>query len=117
MSGGTDAAALGFEAIALGDGTLLAACIDADADVTFWIVKPLNDIEQHAAIHGRSSDARHDQLGPLPAAYRDRLRQVARSRCGRTCRGGRSCRNIVVHAGEPCSRHRSPAANDQAFVV
>jgi hypothetical protein len=55
-----------------------------------------------------TSQAEHEQDGPLPARWRDRI-TLAPLRCSRrTARGGR-CRTIVHQPGMSCWRHRVSA--------
>jgi hypothetical protein len=107
---------LGFEAIALGNGQRLAACIAADGTISFWFVYPLNAIEKARAVHGQAADAAHEQLGPLPGIYQQRLSSTA-PRCGRPRRDGRPCRIEVGSIGSGCHLHRDVAIGHAAAAV
>jgi hypothetical protein len=52
--------------------------------------------------------ATHEQPGPLPPRWRDRV-QLAPLRCGRRTKSGTSCRAYVGHPGEACGWHRTEA--------
>lgn len=47
----------------------------------------------------------HEQLGPLPVGWRQRVRD-ARWRCGRTTKAGGRCRAEVGKQGDACRWHR-----------
>lgn len=47
----------------------------------------------------------HEQLGPLPELWRQRV-AAAPLRCGRITRAGSRCRAQVGAAGQPCRHHR-----------
>jgi hypothetical protein len=53
-------------------------------------------------------DAPHEQPGPLPPRWRDRV-HLAPLRCGRRTKSGTSCRAYVGQPGEACGWHRSEA--------
>ena len=48
----------------------------------------------------------HEQGGPLPRWWRDRV-QLAPLRCGRRTRTGKTCRAYVARPGEACGWHRT----------
>ena len=50
-------------------------------------------------------DAVHEQLGPLPPRWSDRV-QLAPLRCGRTTRTGTRCRAYVGRPGDACGWHK-----------
>jgi hypothetical protein len=50
-------------------------------------------------------DAAHEQIGPLPAGWRHRIR-LAPIRCGLTL-AGRPCRTQLGRAGAACKWHRN----------
>lgn len=56
-------------------------------------------------------DAPHEQLGPLPARWRDRV-QLAPIRCGRRTLRGSRCRIPVTQPGQACGHHRAQSAAD-----
>lgn len=51
------------------------------------------------------ASAPHEQLGPLPARWTDRLARLAGPRCGQPRRDGRPCRRHVARPGHPCHQH------------
>ena len=91
-------------------GHSLAVAVTDDGRDVLWLI---DDAELHAE-HPRHGDSRqsHEQVGPLPARWRERVAWSAAFRCGRPTKSGRPCRLPVGQAGRSCSFHR--AANPDA---
>ncbi len=104
-----DRLTLPYEAVDLGDGDRLALCVDDLGLTSIWIVRPLCETCDAAAIHGDASraSAPHEQHGPLPAVWRHRVSHV-QPRCGRPTRTtGAPCRTPVAVPGIACGNHRT----------
>lgn len=86
-------------------GHSVAVAVASDGSDTLWII---DEAELHAE-HPRHGDARHphEQLGPLPQRWRERVAWAAPFRCGRPTKSGRPCRLPVDQAGVACSFHRA----------
>jgi hypothetical protein len=56
--------------------------------------------------------APHEQPGPLPPRWRDRV-QLAPLRCGRRTKSGTSCRTYVARPGDACGWHREQNTLDR----
>lgn len=94
-------------------GHSVAVAVTDDGRDTLWIV---DDAELHAE-HPRCGNGAqpHEQIGPLPERWRERVAWSAAFRCGRPTKSGRPCRLPVDQAGGSCSFHRaaSPDADWQ----
>lgn len=53
-----------------------------------------------------TTQAPHEQPGPLPSRWRDRV-QLAPLRCGRPTKSGRPCRAPIPQPGDTCGHHRN----------
>lgn len=83
-------------------GYTAAIAVTDDGRDSLWIV---DEAELHAKHprHGNGNQ-RHEQLGPLPAAVRERISPAPR--CGRPTKAtGEPCRQRVSAPGEPCGWH------------
>lgn len=86
-------------------GYSVAVAVTSDGCDALWIV---DEAELHAE-DPRCGNARqlHEQLGPLPAAFRERIWPTPR--CGRSTKGtGRPCQIVVSAPGEACGLHSEP---------
>jgi hypothetical protein len=94
-------------------GYVAAVLVAADGRQDLVLVdQELIGDEQHTYDH-TTPQARHEQLGPLPAGVRYQVWQVPAHRCGRpTKTTGRPCRIEVTRPGEACGLHRRRAALD-----
>lgn len=101
------------ESIVVDDRLLLAACIAATGDETYWLLRT-DILGQDGLAHGRP-DVAHERLGPLPAAFRRRLRPTS-ARCGATRRTGQPCEATVQHVGDRC-RHHGGTPDAETTVV
>lgn len=94
-------------------GHSVAVAVTDDGRDTLWIV---DDAELHAE-HPRCGNGEqpHEQIGPLPERWRERVAWSAAFRCGQPTKSGRPCRLPVDQAGGSCSFHRaaSPDADWQ----
>lgn len=52
------------------------------------------------------TSAPHEQDGPLPDEWRQRVHGPMAFRCGRRRSDGKPCRTQVRHHGDPCAWHR-----------
>ncbi|QQW36879.1 hypothetical protein [Mycobacterium marinum] len=94
-------------------GFWAAVCVTATGDDVLWLVS----LDELDAEHPRcgNGDQPHEQVGPLPERWRERVAWSAAFRCGRPTKSGRPCRLPVDQAGGSCSFHRaaSPDAERQ----
>lgn len=94
-------------------GHSLAVAVTDDGRDTLWMV---DDAELRAE-HPRCGDGRqpHEQVGPLPERWRERVAWSAAFRCGRPTKSGRPCKLRVARPGDRCLFHRaaSPDAERQ----
>lgn len=85
-------------------GFTAAETVDSLGDRQLWIV----DLDQLAHCddvdHGEEHPS-HDELGPLPVEWRERIR-TAPIMCGRPCSDGHPCRISVSRPGHACGWHR-----------
>lgn len=93
-------------------GFWAAVCVTATGDDVLWLVS----VDELDAEHPRHGDANqpHEQLGPLPAVWRRRLRIAPNGEhlCAAFNKKGLPCGNTVLRAGERCLVHRGkPDAN------
>lgn len=85
---------------------IAAATIQADGTEHLVLAK-LAALNDHAELYDAACTAvSHEQLGPMPAAWRHRVAQ-APLRCGRPTKTGRPCRSYVTKPGGACARHRT----------
>jgi hypothetical protein len=101
-----------LQCVPLGNSDRVADCVDTEGDHSYWYLRPLTRAEEHHAVHGSARNAPHEDVGPLPQVYLERLVAVP-LRCGRTRRDGHRCRIAVVNAGIACYRHQSPCRDEQ----
>ncbi|MBS4730062.1 hypothetical protein MSM1_17535 [Mycobacterium sp. SM1] len=85
---------------------IAAAAIDADGSRHLLLarVDAIGDGKTH--YDPACSHVPHEQLGPLPPAWRARV-QLAPLRCGRPTLAGTPCRCIVTTPGAPCHLHKA----------
>jgi hypothetical protein len=81
-------------------------CIDATGREHFAIVEWRSIGDETVRYDSTCSSVAHEQLGPLPSRWRDRV-QLAPLRCGRPTQAGRPCRIPVAAPGQRCSWHRA----------
>jgi hypothetical protein len=84
---------------------LAAVCIASDGDDVLWLVSK-TELEAEDPRCGNANQ-RHEQLGRLPAAVRDRIWGDS-LRCGRPTCSGLPCRIRVANPGDPCGTHAKP---------
>ncbi len=53
------------------------------------------------------ADAPHEQYGPLPLKWQQRMDDAFTPRCGRPTKSGRACRSLVPEKGCACAHHRT----------
>lgn len=94
-------------------GHSLAVAVTDDGRDTLWMI---DDAELHAEHprHGGNSQP-HEQVGPLPERWRERVAWSAAFRCGLPTKSGRPCKLPVARPGDRCLFHRaaSPDAERQ----
>ncbi|RDH75506.1 hypothetical protein DVS77_26260 [Mycolicibacterium moriokaense] len=83
-------------------GYVLALCVTTDGENMAWLVDKAELANGENATCGDAYQP-HEQLGPLPAAIRERISPAPR--CGRPRTDGRPCRQAVKVAGRPCAWH------------
>ncbi|MGK2881308.1 MAG: hypothetical protein ACSLE6_11100, partial [Mycobacterium sp.] len=66
--------------------------------------------DPHVRVDVTSAGVAHEQLGPLPPRWRDRVR-LCPIRCGRRTLTGAPCRRVVAGPG-PCASHGEKATTD-----
>ncbi|MFW0787575.1 hypothetical protein AAFP35_24020 [Gordonia sp. CPCC 206044] len=87
-------------------GYTLAEAIRSDGERRLWIVDELV-VGSPDADHGARQPPPHEELGPLPADWRDAI-DDAPLRCGAPCADGRGpCRIVVSAPGHRCHWHRT----------
>jgi hypothetical protein len=79
--------------------------VDAAGNERLWVVdlEQLNDADADVG----NANQRHERLGRLPQAVRDRIWGDS-LRCGRPTCSGRPCRIRVANPGDPCGTHAKP---------
>ena len=85
--------------------------IGPDGETRLWLMSP--NLDDHT--HGCScpDHAPHEQDGPLPPVYRQRLNHTL-LRCGApTLATGRPCRCPVARVGDRCTHHRHPVPSQE----
>ncbi len=85
----------------LGQGLVAAWCIDADGNPWPWVLTRETQFD-----HGCTCRdcAPHEQPGPMPARWVDRVATVT-TRCGQPCADGHRCRTPVAIPGGTCHWH------------
>lgn len=86
-------------------GYAAAVCVTTSGEDVLWLVSKVDWFSDHPR-HGDASQP-HEQLGPLPRRWRERVAWAAPFRCGRPTKSGRPCRLPVDQAGGACSFHRA----------
>lgn len=86
------------EVVKLQDGSRLASCIDSRGNITFWCLLASACPETG----GRAAHVRHEQLGPLPNDYVDKLDLP---HCSRLTGVGLLCERTVPRPGDACGEH------------
>lgn len=107
-----------------------AECVTADGEAAFWLMAPpcpCGEFHDELREHGRAGPdyAPHDQDGPLPYEYLERIELVLSRtetrdddvprlpQCGRPTAARRPCRQIVREEGDACRLHLGqPALKD-----
>jgi hypothetical protein len=82
-----------------------AAAINPDGSVTYVLaaVELLGD--PSATYDAHCANVTHEQTGPLPPRWRDRV-ELAPARCGRRTKAGTRCRTHVGRPGDACGWHK-----------
>ncbi|BCO35260.1 hypothetical protein BMW24_004510 [Mycobacterium heckeshornense] len=89
-------------------GYWLATCVKPDGDTVLWLVDR-DELGGDNRCCGYGDDVAHEQLGPLPFEYAQRIAALDRRRgyrCGRRTRSGTVCRMRVTRPGDACEWHR-----------
>ena len=95
----------------LGNGSHAVVAITPDGDTRFWIMGP--DLDDQTSGCASPDHAPHEQAGPLPPVYRQRLNAVL-LRCGApTLSTGLPCRTPVARPGQRCGHHRQPVTTEE----
>jgi hypothetical protein len=84
---------------------LAAVCITSDGDDALWLVSK-TELDAENPRCGNANQ-RHEKLGQLPVAVRERIWGDS-LRCGRPTHAGRPCRIRVGTPGDPCGTHAKP---------
>lgn len=89
-------------------GYLLAVLVSqADSRTLLALVQ----VDATGKVAGLCRDAEcelvtHEQPGPLPDEWAERVKRVVRSRCGHPTKSGSPCRQSVARPGGACAWHR-----------
>ncbi len=104
--------------VRLEPGLFLAWCVGPEGEPAAWL------LEDHAAAGTGSASATaapHEQEGPLPDEFRDRVEQTVPETAPR-CRAprrddGQPCRARVRRHGDRCHWHRPPDELEQLLAI
>jgi hypothetical protein len=86
-------------------GFSVPVAVTSDGRDTLWIVDEA-ELQAKGSRRG-NGDRPHEQLGPLPEHWRERVAWSALIRCGRSTKKKRPCRIPVAQAGDACEFHRA----------
>jgi hypothetical protein len=93
-------------------GYAAVVAIDSDGGTDLVLIdQSALGCESHNSYNPTTPQAPHEQAGPLPPRWRDRV-QLAPLRCGRRTKSGTSCRAYVARPGHACGWHREQDALD-----
>jgi hypothetical protein len=82
-----------------------SVCIAPDGHVDLVLIDTKLLGDDCSTYDPTTAEAPHEQTGPLPGCWRDRV-QLAPLRCGHRTQRGTPCRNFVTCPGQPCGWHR-----------
>jgi hypothetical protein len=89
-----------------------SVCIGEDGGTDLVLIDQSRlDCTEHNTYDPTTPQAPHEQPGPLPPRWRDRVK-LAPLRCGRRTKSGGRCRAYVARPGDACGWHREQAAID-----
>jgi len=95
----------------LGGGSHAVVAIGPGGERCLWLMGPELDDETHGC--ACPDHAPHEQDGPLPPAYRQRLNALL-LRCGApTLSTGLPCRTPVARPGQRCGHHRHRVTTEE----
>ncbi|MDI3314490.1 MAG: hypothetical protein QJR12_09475 [Mycobacterium sp.] len=86
-------------------GCLAVTAVGSDGDTVLLVADAELIGDPDATVDPHCADARHDQTGPLPPAWRSRIWSTP-LRCGRRTASGGRCRIPVRCPGQACGWHR-----------
>lgn len=93
-------------------GHSVGVALDAHVEEHFVVVVDDAVGDDNVRYDASCAMAMHEQLGPLPLLWRDRV-YLAPLRCGRpTKTTGAGCRNFVATPGSACRRHQKSVAEE-----
>lgn len=84
---------------------LAAVAVGTDGRETLVLASRDAIGDENARYDSTCADVEHEQPGPLPPRWRDRV-TLAPLRCGRRTKSGKTCRSYVSQPGAACGRHR-----------
>jgi hypothetical protein len=84
----------------------IAATVVSTAGVATYLLAAVEFLGDPSATYDANcAEAAHEQTGPLPPRWRDRI-QLAPARCGRRTKTGGRCRAYVGRPGDACGWHK-----------
>lgn len=83
-----------------------SVCVGFDGHADFVLINAELLGDERHTYDPTTPQAPHEQVGSLPARWRDRV-QLAPLRCGRRTQAGTACRIIVSQPGRTCAHHRT----------
>jgi hypothetical protein len=86
-------------------GYVAATVVNAAGATTYLLVAVEHLGDDSATYDAMCTAAAHEQTGPLPPRWRDRI-ELAPLRCGRRTKVGTACRAYVGRPGAACGHHR-----------
>lgn len=87
---------------------LAATTVDTDGQVNLVLAERNSIGDETVRYDANCPAVAHEQPGPLPPRWRDRVALVP-LRCGRPTKSGAPCRAYVTRPGAACGRHRAEA--------
>jgi len=97
---GDETGALAFETVELDDDVSLAACVNPDGSVTYWLLVAGGDDDDQ----GCADCATHERTGWLPREWQRKVDAIGR--CGAPTASGDACLNHPAKGGSGrCAQH------------